>query len=81
MTVGRLWGTNEVEEVSDGFHLVVATPDKLDTRVDNPDYDWLTETSVVVVDEAHPPSLRPTRACWTGWAADAPVRAASCCSD
>lgn len=53
MTIGRLWGSNEVSEVSDGFQLVVATPDKLDTKIDNPDYDWLTEPSVVVVDEAH----------------------------
>ena len=35
------------------FQLVVATPDKLDTKINNPDYDWLTEPSVVVVDEAH----------------------------
>ena len=53
MTVGRLWGSNEVEETTEGFHLVVATPDKLSARVESPTYEWLTETSVVVVDEAH----------------------------
>jgi superfamily II DNA or RNA helicase len=53
MSVGRLWGTNDVAEATDGFQLVVATPDKLDTKIGNADYDWLTEPSVVVVDEAH----------------------------
>ncbi|MGF9755071.1 DEAD/DEAH box helicase family protein [Microvirga sp. 0TCS3.31] len=53
LTVGRLWSSNEVGEVSDGVQLVVATPDKLDTKINNPDYDWLTEPTVVVVDEAH----------------------------
>lgn len=53
MTVGRLWGTNEISEVTDGFHLVVATPEKLDGRITDARYDWLRETTVVVVDEAH----------------------------
>src|SRR5690606_11396411 len=52
-TVWLLWSSNEVGEVSDGVQLVVATPDKLDTKINNPDYDWLTEPTVVVVDEAH----------------------------
>jgi superfamily II DNA or RNA helicase len=53
MTVGRLWGSNEVDEVTDGFHLVIATPEKLDARIDSRQYEWLKETTVVVVDEAH----------------------------
>lgn len=53
MTIGRLWSSNEVREVTEGLQLIVATPDKLDTKIGNPDYDWLTEPSVVVVDEAH----------------------------
>jgi superfamily II DNA or RNA helicase len=53
MTVGRLWGSNEVPEVAEGFQLVVATPKKLDERIDDPDYEWLIDPSVVVVDEAH----------------------------
>ncbi|GAA2147028.1 hypothetical protein GCM10009844_23830 [Nocardioides koreensis] len=53
MTIGRLWGSNDVPEVTDGFQLVVATPDKLDTKINNPDYEWLTDPTVVVVDEAH----------------------------
>lgn len=53
MTVGRLWGANEIDEVADGFHLVVATPDKLRGRIGQEAYEWLTESTVVVVDEAH----------------------------
>lgn len=53
LTIGRLWGSNEVVEATDGFQLVVATPDKLDTKIDNQDYDWLADPTVVIVDEAH----------------------------
>lgn len=53
MTISRLWGSNEVTEVTDGFQLVVATPDKLNTKVGVSAYEWLTEPTVVVVDEAH----------------------------
>ena len=80
MTIGRLWGTNEVSEVTDGFQLVVATPDKLDTKIDNPDYDWLTEPSVVIVDEAHTSVAPSYTRVLAGWAADALARAAKCCS-
>lgn len=51
--VSRLWSTNQVEEVGTGVQLVVATPNKLQNLVDRSEYDWLTENSVVVVDEAH----------------------------
>lgn len=53
MTVSRLWGSNEVTEVTDGFQLVVATPDKLNTKVGSVSYEWLTNPTVVIVDEAH----------------------------
>lgn len=53
MTISRFWAGNEATEVTDGFQLVVATPDKLNTKVDVAAYEWLKETTVVVVDEAH----------------------------
>lgn len=53
MTISRLWGSNEATEVTDGFQLVVATPDKLNTKVGSSSYEWLTEPTVVVIDEAH----------------------------
>jgi superfamily II DNA or RNA helicase len=59
MTISRLWGSNEATEITDAFQLVVATPQKLAARIERPEYDWLKETSVVVVDEAHS-SVAPT---------------------
>jgi superfamily II DNA or RNA helicase len=54
LTVSRLWGaTNEAVEVTDHLQLVVATPQKLDVRVNSAQYEWLTRATVVVVDEAH----------------------------
>ena len=53
LAIGRLWGTNEVPETTDGFQLVVATPDKLQTKIGDADYDWLTDPTAVIVDEAH----------------------------
>lgn len=51
--IGRLWSTNDVDEIGTGIQLVVATPNKLLRLVNRPDYEWLTENSVVIVDEAH----------------------------
>ena len=53
LAVGRLWGDNEVSEEPSCVQLVVATPQKLQDRVDQTAYSWLTEATVVVVDEAH----------------------------
>ena len=53
MSIGRLWGSNEVPEVTEGFQLVVATPETLDNKINDADYEWLANPSVVVVDEAH----------------------------
>jgi superfamily II DNA or RNA helicase len=53
LRVGRLWGSNEVQESDDGSQVVVATVDKLRNRVDSEQYDWLAEATCVVVDEAH----------------------------
>ncbi|MTB89043.1 DEAD/DEAH box helicase family protein [Aeromicrobium senzhongii] len=53
--IGRLWGTNEVEEMGTGIgiQLVVATPQKLLSVKRRSEYEWLTDNTVVVVDEAH----------------------------
>ncbi|WP_091730522.1 sacsin N-terminal ATP-binding-like domain-containing protein [Nocardioides scoriae] len=53
LAIGRLWGNNEVSEETSAIQLVVATPQKLKEKDAQPDYAWMTETSVVVVDEAH----------------------------
>jgi superfamily II DNA or RNA helicase len=53
LTISRLWGDSEVEAALGGPQVVVATPDKLRNRVDHDAYDWLEDSSCVVVDEAH----------------------------
>jgi superfamily II DNA or RNA helicase len=51
--VCRLWSQNEVEPFEQETQVVVATIQKLGNCVDVPDYDWLKESSCVVIDEAH----------------------------
>lgn len=55
MSLGRLWGDNELTEEPDSFQLVIAGVSKLHKVVSRPgdDYEWLRDPSVVVVDEAH----------------------------
>lgn len=53
LNIGRLWSTNDVDEVGTGTQLIVATPDKLKNCIEKSAYSWLTETEVVIVDEAH----------------------------
>ena len=55
LTIGRLWASNEVDEVAEGVQLVVATIDKLKSIVGRgtDKYEWLQEPTVIVVDEAH----------------------------
>ncbi|GAA2079874.1 hypothetical protein GCM10009821_20180 [Aeromicrobium halocynthiae] len=52
LSVGRLWGGNNVEEVT-GNVLVVATPDTLRNCISKESYAWLSEAHLVVTDEAH----------------------------
>lgn len=52
LAVGRLWGSNDVSEVIDAFHVVVATPEKINV-LDLGAYAWLPRPSIIVVDEAH----------------------------
>lgn len=51
--VSRLWSGNEVDEAGSDMQLVVATPQKLLVCKGKESYEWLTDCSVVVVDEAH----------------------------
>lgn len=55
LTACRLWGPNEVTEEPSTSQLLVATVDKLDSirKRTARDYEWMTDPSVVVVDEAH----------------------------
>ncbi|MEU9877149.1 DEAD/DEAH box helicase family protein [Streptomyces phaeochromogenes] len=53
LTISRLWGTNEVGDVTDHPHLVVATDAKLERCLETDQYAWLRQSALVVVDEAH----------------------------
>ncbi|MFE7540236.1 sacsin N-terminal ATP-binding-like domain-containing protein [Streptomyces platensis] len=53
LTISRLWSTNEVGNVVDHPHLVVATDAKLERCLGTDQYTWLCQAALVVVDEAH----------------------------
>ncbi|MFI8856879.1 DEAD/DEAH box helicase [Streptomyces prasinus] len=53
LTISRLWSSNEVGNVVDHPHLVVATDAKLQRCLDTDQYTWLREPALVIVDEAH----------------------------
>ncbi|WP_436232792.1 DEAD/DEAH box helicase [Actinacidiphila alni] len=53
LTISRLWSTNEVGNVVDHPHLVVATDAKLERCLDTDQYAWLRQAALVIVDEAH----------------------------
>lgn len=53
LTLGRLWDSNTVQEPDTEFGVVVATDAKLDTLLNDPEYDWLRQASAVFIDEGH----------------------------
>ncbi|MDB4872481.1 MAG: hypothetical protein JWL97_3485, partial [Gemmatimonadales bacterium] len=53
LTISRLWSTNEAAAVKDSAHLVVATDAKLQVCLGKPDYAWLRDAALVLIDEAH----------------------------
>ncbi|MFH8724053.1 sacsin N-terminal ATP-binding-like domain-containing protein [Streptomyces termitum] len=53
LTISRLWGSNEVGDVTDHPHLVVATDAKLERCLETDPYTWLRKAALVIVDEAH----------------------------
>ncbi|MER5962422.1 DEAD/DEAH box helicase [Streptomyces sp. NPDC002057] len=53
LAISRLWSTNEVGDVVDHPHLVIATDAKLERCLDTEAYAWLRQASLVIVDEAH----------------------------
>ncbi|MEU0333131.1 DEAD/DEAH box helicase [Streptomyces sp. NPDC006193] len=53
LTISRLWNSNEVGNVVDHPHLVVAIDAKLERCLGTDQYAWLREAALVIVDEAH----------------------------
>ena len=53
LVISRLWSSNEATPVDDRPHLVVATDAKLQICLGSPEYAWLRDPALVIVDEAH----------------------------
>ncbi|MFE5088985.1 DEAD/DEAH box helicase [Streptomyces sp. NPDC056638] len=53
LTISRLWSGNEVGDVVDHPHLVVAIDAKLERCLGIDQYAWLRRAALVIVDEAH----------------------------
>ncbi|MFC0862217.1 DEAD/DEAH box helicase [Sphaerimonospora cavernae] len=53
LAIGRLWESNSVHEPDTEFSAIVATDAKLDAIIGIPEYEWLSNASTVIVDEAH----------------------------
>jgi len=53
LQINRFWAQNEADFYGRGTQVVIATIDKLQGCTDDPLYDWLSEPSCVVIDEAH----------------------------
>ncbi|GHJ18181.1 hypothetical protein TPA0908_61760 [Micromonospora sp. AKA38] len=53
LTIGRLWEGNVVHQPDTEFSVVVATDAKLDILIGNPEYEWLSDSAAVIVDEGH----------------------------
>ncbi|MFE4664114.1 DEAD/DEAH box helicase [Streptomyces sp. NPDC056716] len=53
LTISRLWSGNEVGDVVEHPHLVIATDAKLERCLGTDQYAWLRRAALVIVDEAH----------------------------
>lgn len=51
--INRLWTSNQAEYFGEGVQVVVATIDKLQGCTKNPDYNWLSQPTCLIIDEAH----------------------------
>jgi superfamily II DNA or RNA helicase len=51
--INRLWASNEADSWGSGTQVVVATVQKLQGCIKDPEYKWLADPSWVIIDEAH----------------------------
>lgn len=61
LDINRFWGAYEVDESNEELQIVVATDDKLRSRIeaDSDTYTWLSKATLVIIDEAHT-AMSPT---------------------
>lgn len=53
LDVSRFWSGHELDESNEELQIVVAIDDTLASRLNEPQYGWLTRPGLVVIDEAH----------------------------
>lgn len=53
LDVSRFWSGHELDESNEELQVVVAIDDTLASRLNEPQYGWLTRPGLVVIDEAH----------------------------
>ncbi|GAA1941647.1 hypothetical protein GCM10009775_36780 [Microbacterium aoyamense] len=53
LDVSRFWSGHELDESTEELQIVVAIDDTLASRLNEPQYGWLTRPGLVVIDEAH----------------------------
>jgi superfamily II DNA or RNA helicase len=53
LTIGRLWGSNTVQEPDTELSVIVATDAQLAQLIGRGDYAWLSKPAAVFIDEAH----------------------------
>lgn len=53
LIINRFWGGRDAAPVTGATQLVVATDATLNSRLGDAGYDWLRESAMVIVDEAH----------------------------
>lgn len=53
LTIGRLWGSNTVQEPDTELSVVVATDAQIAELMGRSDYEWLSKPAAVFIDEAH----------------------------
>ena len=68
LDINRFWGTYEVDESNEELQIVVATDDKLRSRIeaDLATYRWLANATLVIIDEAHT-AMSPTYTAILRW--------------
>lgn len=53
LVLSRMWDKYKASEETTGVQVVVATFQTLNGCVNNPDFDWLKDSPLVIIDEAH----------------------------
>jgi superfamily II DNA or RNA helicase len=53
LSISRLWASNQAERLDSEIHVIIATIAKLQGCFGRQEYEWLSQATCVVIDEAH----------------------------